>query len=197
MLINIRKQDYKLPDTHSCLFDDQDCGDHSGYSRNRRGNKGVFLSFSKYHFCIIIVSSWQKECSTAGLCQTGLVLDEVDEHIGWAIQGGQEVGEVGQVLCTSDIQTIYSWLYNCVFPYSMLVPCSVCTVFVCLLDDKLFNVVEINTWIKEGKNNIIYLSSRVSGIHWVTQKILVNHILCNWDIRKTWGTMYVCSLYMA
>ena len=54
MLINIRKQDYKLPDTHSCLFDDQDCGDHSGYSRNRRGNK-EFFSLSRNTISVLLL----------------------------------------------------------------------------------------------------------------------------------------------
>ena len=80
MLIKLK---FKLPDTLfnlSRLFQDQDCGDHSGYSRNRK--KGVSLSFHKYHFSDIIVPDRHKESSKAGLCQAGLVLDEVDEHIG-------------------------------------------------------------------------------------------------------------------
>ena len=99
MLIKLK---FKLPDTLcnlSRLFQDQDCGDHSGYSRNRRRRKTEFLSLShKYNFSDIIVPDRHKEGSTAGLCQAGLVLHEVDEHIGGAIQGGQEVGQVGQIL---------------------------------------------------------------------------------------------------
>jgi hypothetical protein len=72
--------------------------------------KEFFFLSHKYHFSDIIVSSWYKKGSTAGLCEAGLVLDEVDEHIGGAIQGGQQVGEVGQVLCTSYIYTIYTEL---------------------------------------------------------------------------------------
>ena len=53
-----------------------------------------------YHSNNIIIPSWYKKVSTAGLCQAGLVLDEVDAPIGGAIQGGQDVREVGQLLLT-------------------------------------------------------------------------------------------------
>ena len=55
-----------------------------------------YFLLSNYHSSNIIIP--YKEGSAAGFCQGFLVLYEVDEHIGGAIQGGQEVGQVGQVL---------------------------------------------------------------------------------------------------
>ena len=51
------------------------------------------------HNCCVLLLGRRQSCRRVSSSITNSVLEEVDEHIGRAVQGSQKVGEAGHIFC--------------------------------------------------------------------------------------------------